>query len=76
MNQLLLAVSIAAFCLTLYAPSFIHNFLMRKSRLHGFEEKFSQLVSEVKLDYRYGQLHKNPFILIGLYKKAWNVKRN
>lgn len=76
MNQLLLAISIAAFCLALYVPSFIHNFLMRKSRLQGFEEEFSQLVSEVKHDYRHGQLHKNPFILIGLYKKLSKVKRN
>lgn len=76
MNQLVLAVSIAAFCLVLYVPSYIHNFLMRKSRLHGFEEEFSQLVSEVKQDYRHGQLHKNPFILIGLYKKSGKAKIN
>lgn len=76
MDQLLLAISIAAFCLALYAPSFIYNFLMRKSTLHGFEQTFNRLVSEVRQDYRHGQLHRNPFILIGLYKKSSKIKRN
>lgn len=70
MSQLALAISMTGFCLALYAPAYIHNFLIRKSKLHGFEETFNNLVSEVKQDYPLGQLHRNPFILAELYKKA------
>lgn len=48
---------------------FVYNTLLKMAKAKGHYQAFIDSVEQVKREYPHANLHKNPFILIGLYKK-------